>query len=129
MTAGLRRKRHAVAAAVVAIGLGGSALAIPAIASATTTYTKPAPTVVSALSTTAYGAVLTVGGSGPLAGAPLYMISSDTKGHFGCTPGPLVTTFHGPLTCTGPTSDFVNNVPTDEWPALTRPGVSRQDRA
>jgi predicted lipoprotein with Yx(FWY)xxD motif len=62
----------------------------------------------------------------------LYAISSDARGKFGCTPGPLVTTFEGPLTCTGPTSDFINGVMTDEWPALTTqgrpiagPGVNR----
>jgi predicted lipoprotein with Yx(FWY)xxD motif len=32
-----------------------------------------------------------------------------------------VTTFQGPLTCTGPTSDIANNVQTDEWSALTAP--------
>jgi len=113
--------RRGVVAAAVALGLGGLALAGPTIASATSPPT-PSRTVVSALSTTAYGSVLTVGGAGPLTGAPLYAISSDANGAFGCTPGPLVTTFQGPLTCTGPMSDFINNVTTDEWPALTTVG-------
>ncbi len=133
MKIGMRAKRRGIVATAVAVGLGGAAFAVPTIASATSTTTLPARTVVSALSTTAYGSVLTVGGTGPLAGAPLYAISSDARGNFGCTPGPLVTTFQGPLTCTGPTSDAINNVQTDEWPALTTegrpiagPGVKRR---
>jgi predicted lipoprotein with Yx(FWY)xxD motif len=73
---------------------------------------------VTSLSTATYGTVLTVGGTGPLAGAPLYMLSSDADGRLGCTTT-LQVTFQGPLTCTGPESDLFNNVLTDEWPAFT----------
>ena len=61
------------------------------------------------------------GGSGPLAGAPLYILSSDAYGKFGCTTV-LENTFQGPTTCTGPESDVVNSVQTDEWPAFTTTG-------
>ncbi len=120
-------RRMAVASSI-AIGLSGVALAMPAGASPV----QPAssPTVVSAMSTADYGSVLVVG-TGPLAGAPLYLITSDANGSFGCTTT-LEWTYMGPITCTGPESDFINGVQSDEWPALTTtaapvagPGVNR----
>ena len=88
-------------------------------------------TVIDAMSTAAYGSVLVVGGTGPLANVPLYDITSDANGMYGCTTTPEPT-FEGTITCTGPESDFLNGVPTDEWPALTTtgppvagPGVNR----
>jgi len=87
--------------------------------------------VIDAMSTAAYGSVLVVGGTGPLANVPLYDITSDANGMYGCTTTPEPT-FEGTITCTGPESDFLNGVPTDEWPALTTtgppvagPGVNR----
>ena len=119
-------KRRAALVAAILVGFSGMALASPAGATP-----GPGAAVVSAMSTTTYGSVLMVGGTGPLAGAPLYEISSDAFGHFGCTTT-LETTFQGPITCTGPESDIFNNVQTDEWPALTTvgapvagPGVNR----
>lgn len=84
---------------------------------------KPGPAVVSAMWTSTYGSVLVVGGSGPLAGAPLYGITSDALGMFGCNPTPVEKTLFGPTTCTGPESDIFNNVMTDEWPALNTTGA------
>ncbi|HLI57431.1 MAG TPA: hypothetical protein VKY26_10435 [Actinomycetota bacterium] len=82
---------------------------------------NPNAAVVSALSTSSYGSVLVAGGTGPLAGAPLYAITSDDEGRFGCTTV-TETTFQGPLTCTGPESDVFNGIQTDEWPAFTTVG-------
>jgi predicted lipoprotein with Yx(FWY)xxD motif len=118
----------AAMAAGLLIGLGGLATATaagadtmkPAIAGGSSAMAT-SRAVVSTLTTPAYRSVLVVGGSGPLAGAPLYIISSDAYGRFGCTTV-LEPTFQGPLTCTGPESDAVNDVQTDEWPALTTTG-------
>jgi predicted lipoprotein with Yx(FWY)xxD motif len=106
-------------AGVIAIGLSVVALAMPVGASPVPS--NPGATVVSAMSTTGYGPVLVVGGTGPLAGAPLYLITSDADGTFGCTTA-LAATYMGPITCTGPESDFINGVQSDEWPALTTSG-------
>src|SRR5664279_4278939 len=102
------------------VGLGAGVLGVPA-ASASPTPPSSDQAVISAMSTTSYGTVLEVGGTGPLAGAPLYDITSDSFGHFGCTTAPE-TTFQGTITCTGPESDAINGVETDEWPALTTTG-------
>jgi len=119
-----------VAVAVVGVfGIGGVALVSPASASpgwhhdghGPSRADNPNATVVGALSSPTYGSVLVVGGSGPLAGSPLYMVSSDADGSFGCTTA-LQTTFEGPVTCTGPESDLVNGVQSDEWPAFTATG-------
>jgi predicted lipoprotein with Yx(FWY)xxD motif len=114
--------RRVVLASLGIIGLSGIVLASPADAAPAGSSASAA--VVDALSTTAYGSVLVVGGSGPLAGSPLYMVSSDADGSFGCTTT-LETTFQGPLTCTGPESDLVNGVQSDEWPAFTTAGWPR----
>ena len=121
------------------IGLSGLGLASGAgaatmgrsMAGASASAASTKGTVVTALSTSAYGTVLTVGGTGPLAGAPLYAITSDADGHFGCTTI-LESTFQGSITCTGPESDIFNQVMTDEWPSLDTigkpvagPGVNR----
>ena len=107
-------------ASLAVVGVSGVALVSPAAASPNNGGTGTG-TVIAAMSTTAYGPVLVVGGTGPLAGAPLYMISSDAGGNFGCTTA-LASTFEGPITCTGPESDFINGVASDEWPALTTTG-------
>jgi predicted lipoprotein with Yx(FWY)xxD motif len=77
--------------------------------------------------TSKYGKVLVVDG-GELAGFPLYEFSGDADGHFGCgtvkaegydlDPDARVE-----LTCTGPEKDLVNEVASDDWPALTTNGV------
>ncbi len=80
---------------------------------------------ISVLSTRTYGSVLVVG-SGRLKGTPLYIFSGDGPGHLGCTTtlaegydlGPLPRV---PLRCTGPESDFLEGVATDDWPAFTSP--------
>lgn len=87
---------------------------------------RPSPTTgvsVGALTTKAYGSVLVVK-SGPLAGFPLYEFSGDVDGHWTCgttrargydlNPAGAVG-----LTCTGPMSDMINDVTSDDWPALT----------
>ena len=87
---------------------------------------RPRSTVgssVEVLTTKAYGSVLVVKG-GPLAGFPLYEFSGDVRGHLGCRsdkargydldPNGALT-----MTCTGPMSDILNNVTSDDWPAFT----------
>lgn len=83
----------------------------------------PKGSVVGVLSTRAYGSVLVVQG-GPLAGFPLYEFSGDVGRHLGCG----TTTARGydlapngalRMTCTGPMSDVLNNVISDDWPAFT----------
>ncbi len=90
--------------------------------------TTPAPkeTVVTAITTSRYGKVLVVGGSasGALHHFPLYEFSGDTRGHFGCATTKTVAYDLGakesvPLTCTGPERDLLNDVSSDDWPALT----------
>ncbi|HTT59209.1 MAG TPA: hypothetical protein VMF33_04110, partial [Acidimicrobiales bacterium] len=87
---------------------------------------RPSPTrgaMVGVLTTKAYGAVLVVKG-GPLAGFPLYEFSGDINGHSTC--GTLKTRGYDldpagaeKMTCTGPMSDMINDVTSDDWPALT----------
>lgn len=105
--------------AVSAVALLGVAWVLPAQASANE---RSGATMVSAMWTAGYGSVLMVG-SGPLTGFPLYAISSDAYGRYGCPPSPVVSTFQGAITCTGPESDIFNNVTTDEWPALNTTGA------
>jgi predicted lipoprotein with Yx(FWY)xxD motif len=81
---------------------------------------------VSAVSTSQYGSVL-VAGSGRLRGFPLYMFSGDADGKFGCGTKPATGYDLGPdanmpLTCTGPESDLVDAVKSDDWPAFTSAG-------
>ncbi len=111
-------KAPAVLMSTLAVGLSGLAWASPAGAAPKGPTTGA---VVTSLSSTTYGSVLTVGGTGPLAGAPLYELSSDADGKFGCTTT-LESTFQGTITCTGPESDILNGVLTDEWPAFTTTG-------
>ena len=81
---------------------------------------------VSVLSTSAYGAVLVVG-NGPLKGFPLYAFTGDQAGKIRCGTslatgydlGPVTSM---PLTCTGPESDLLKGVKSDDWPAFTSVG-------
>jgi predicted lipoprotein with Yx(FWY)xxD motif len=125
-----RARAAFVTAAVVALSVGTVSVGLASEAGAATMHTSAAgpaaavaraATVVTTMSTTAYGTILVVGGTGPLAGAPLYEITSDTEGHFGCTTT-VESTFQGPITCTGPESDVFRNVTTDEWPSLDTKG-------
>lgn len=114
-----RRKLHW--ATLIVAAMTGITFLIPFGSSEAAAATKPAMkqpvAIIDALSTSAYGTVLVVGGKGELAGAPLYMISSDTPTSYGC--GTKVEdTYQGPITCTGPESDVWNNVESDEWPAF-----------
>jgi predicted lipoprotein with Yx(FWY)xxD motif len=73
--------------------------------------------------TAKYGSVLVVDG-GELAGFPLYEFSGDTRDHFGCETTKAEGYDLNPdarvqLTCTGPEKDLVNEVASDDWPALT----------
>jgi predicted lipoprotein with Yx(FWY)xxD motif len=90
---------------------------------------RPSPPVssgVAVLMTKSYGPVLVVK-SGALAGFPLYEFSGDVDGRFGCG----TTTARGydldpngalEMTCTGPMSDILHNVTSDDWPAFTTKG-------
>lgn len=81
---------------------------------------------VTALSTSAYGTVLVVG-NGRLKGFPLYIFSGDANGVFRCGTtvahgydlGPVASTA---LSCTGPESDLLAGVKSDDWPAFTSAG-------
>ena len=86
--------------------------------------------VVNAMASATYGSVLIEGGkygSDPIAGYPLYEISSDSAGKFGCTTR-VVTGFDieqggtMPESCTGPESAAVNNLNSVDWPAFTTTG-------
>jgi predicted lipoprotein with Yx(FWY)xxD motif len=87
---------------------------------------RPTPTTGSAVgvvSTKAYGAVLVVKG-GPLAGFPLYEFSGDVGGRLGCGTEKARGYDLNPngaleMTCTGPMSDVLRNIVTDDWPAYT----------
>jgi predicted lipoprotein with Yx(FWY)xxD motif len=88
--------------------------------------TPPKPTVVSSIATSRYGAVLVVGGdkSGGLYQFPLYEFSGDVGTHLGCGTTKTVAYDLGAkesvaLTCTGPEGDFLADVSSDDWPALT----------
>lgn len=86
----------------------------------------PARAEVSVLSTNAYGSVLVVG-NGALKGFPLYAFSGDEGGRIRCGTsfatgydlGPITSI---PLTCTGPESDLLRGVKSDDWPAFTSVG-------
>jgi predicted lipoprotein with Yx(FWY)xxD motif len=108
----------AVAAVLVVLSLA-STLGASAVAAA------PTGTEVSALSTATYGSVLVVG-DGRLAGYPLYSVSSDAGGKFGCTIKPaLGYDFSAGVSvqvpCTGPEDDALcfDDCPIAFWPALT----------
>ena len=114
---------------VLAVGLMIAALASPARAS--TGPSTPTGTVVAAMSTSAYGSVLVVGGKAGvvrLAGYPLYENSADSVGKFGCTTKltSALDIYQGyvlPMSCTGPDSDMANAVASDDWPALSTTGA------
>jgi predicted lipoprotein with Yx(FWY)xxD motif len=111
-----------LAVAALAIGGGLFASAIPASGSKNSSRAE-----VSALSTTKYGSVLVVG-NGRLHGFPLYFFSGDINGKIRCGTklasgydlGPVSDV---PLTCTGPESDLLKGVKTDDWPAFTTDGA------
>lgn len=115
-----RARRLLAAVMMLAVGTVGLASSVSA---SSARAARPAATVVSAMWTKVYGLVLIVGGSGGLAGAPLYAITSDAMGKFGCNPTPLEHTQFGPTTCTGPEGDLSHNVLTDDWPALNTTGA------
>lgn len=107
--------------AMVAVGMGMASVANPVgVLAASAAPKPPSGSVVKAVPTAGYGTILEVGGSGKLAGTPVYLLSSDTRSSFGCTTTPEVT-YIGKVTCTGPGSDF-GKVQSDEWPALTSAG-------
>ena len=114
---------------VLAVGLMIAALASPARAS--TGPSTPTGTVVAAMSTSAYGSVLVVGGKAGavrLAGYPLYENSADSVDKFGCTTKlkSALDIYQGyvlPMSCTGPDSDMANTVASDDWPALSTTGA------
>jgi predicted lipoprotein with Yx(FWY)xxD motif len=111
-----------VVASLFLVALLSGSISAPA-SSATST---PASAEVSVLSTNAYGSVLVVG-NGALKGFPLYAFSGDQGGKIRCGTslatgydlGPITTM---PLTCTGPESDLLKGVKSDDWPAFTSAG-------
>ena len=87
-------------------------------------------TIVRAVPTEAYGSVLVVGGRARtgLTGYPIFEFSGDGGGKFGCGTKRAMgldpdSGSQVPLTCTGPESDMLGNVLTDDWPALTTTGA------
>ncbi len=85
--------------------------------------TPTAGSVVRIVSTKTYGAVLVVKG-GPLAGFPLYEFSGDVGGRLGCGTSKARGYDLDPngaleMTCTGPMSDILRNIISDDWPAFT----------
>lgn len=104
-----------VATAVIAV------LSLPASG-----VNNPSGAEVRILKTSDYGPVLVVG-SGRLRGFPLYAFSGDADGVIRC--GTTLASGYDlgpstdmPLTCTGPESDLLNGVKSDDWPALTTTG-------
>jgi predicted lipoprotein with Yx(FWY)xxD motif len=101
-------------------------LSVYVSAPASSATSTPTRAEVSVLSTSAYGSVLVVG-SGALKGFPLYAFSGDLGGKIRCGMslatgydlGPITSM---PLTCTGPESDFLQGVKSDDWPAFTSVG-------
>jgi predicted lipoprotein with Yx(FWY)xxD motif len=101
-------------------------LSVPAPASASSESVASARVEVSVLSTNTYGSVLVVG-NGALKGSPLYAFSGDQGGSIRCGTslatgydlGPITSL---PLTCTGPESDLLHGVKSDDWPAFTSVG-------
>jgi predicted lipoprotein with Yx(FWY)xxD motif len=83
----------------------------------------PARSGVAVLTTKTYGSVLVVKG-GNLAGFPLYEFSGDAGGRVGCGTNKARGYDLNPngaleMTCTGPMSDILRNVFSDDWPAFT----------
>lgn len=91
-----------------------------------TSSTASSRAEVSVVSTSQYGSVLVAGTKG-LKGFPLYEFSGDADGKIRC--GTTYATGYDlgpdskmPLTCTGPESDLLNGVKSDDWPAFTTKG-------
>jgi predicted lipoprotein with Yx(FWY)xxD motif len=111
---------------VVVTSLALLALSVYARTPASSASVASARAEVSVLSTNAYGAVLVVG-NGALKGSPLYAFSGDQGGMIRCGTtlatgydlGPITSM---PLTCTGPESDLLKGVKSDDWPAFTSAG-------
>jgi predicted lipoprotein with Yx(FWY)xxD motif len=119
-----RRKRNFLALIVPFFLFTLLCVTMPTPASSATRTPRRAE--VSVLSTSAYGAVLIVG-NGPLKGSPLYAFTGDQGGKIRCGTslasgydlGPVTSM---PLTCTGPESDLLKGVKSDDWPAFTSEG-------
>jgi predicted lipoprotein with Yx(FWY)xxD motif len=117
MNLGSRFVRRAAMAVIASAGALGLGLAAPAGAAPAA---SPPGAIINVLSSSTYGDVL-VATIGSYTNIPLYAITSDTTKSFGCTTT-LEQTYMGPITCTGPESDFINGVQSDEWPAFTTTG-------
>jgi predicted lipoprotein with Yx(FWY)xxD motif len=103
---------RSVAAAAATLALAGVGCA--AAAAATPADSASRGTVVSSLQGP-FGRMLVVG-SGAYAGFTLYVITSDDKGHYGCTTK-VMTIFGHTGSCTGASDDA-----SAEWPAITTVG-------
>ncbi|MEO9180559.1 MAG: hypothetical protein ABI298_02790 [Acidimicrobiales bacterium] len=85
----------------------------------------PKGTEVSTLTTARYGTVLVAGRSDHLLNNfPLYEFSGDVSEHFGCGTTKeegydLGANVKVSLACTGPQRDLLDDVSSDDWPALT----------
>jgi predicted lipoprotein with Yx(FWY)xxD motif len=112
------------------VGTVGAAAVVIVVLLATlgvfTSKATPKGALVSMLSTSKYGTVLVVGGTAGigLGRFALYEFSGDVDGRLGCgttkargydTGASVIV----PLTCTGPQRDLLDDVSSDDWPALT----------
>ncbi len=111
----------------IGVGLFVLFLALSSFGAFSTTHSVKG-TEVAAFATARYGPVLVVGPSDHrLNQVPLYEFSGDVTGHVGCGTtsskglelGAKVIAL---LSCSGPQSDFLNDVTSDDWPALTSKG-------
>jgi len=108
------------------IGLAVVALIVLSSLGVFSSTAVPKGTVIASITTSRYGSVLVVGGNsgGGLYRFPLYEFSGDVGKRLGCGTNKTVAYDLGakesvPLTCTGPERDLLNDVSSDDWPALT----------
>jgi predicted lipoprotein with Yx(FWY)xxD motif len=120
-----RLRSAAAAAATLAlagVGCATAATAAPAAALSRSAAVAAKPAATSASRGTVIAAVqgpfgrMLVVGSGAFAGFALYVITSDYKGHYGCTTE-VMTIFGHSGSCTGASDDA-----SAEWPAITTVG-------
>jgi predicted lipoprotein with Yx(FWY)xxD motif len=117
-------RRRSLIGAVVAVVF--AALILLASLGVFSSHVVAKGTVISSITTKRYGNVLVVGGTANvgLSGFPLYAFSGDVDGRLGCgttkakgyDTGASVSIS---LTCTGPQNDLLDDVASDDWPALT----------
>ena len=92
-------------------------------ATASNTNDTGSAITISVVSSSTYGKVLEVGDSN-LVGFPIYEFSADAPGHPTCGTvhalgSDVGTVANVEMTCSGPMSDMMNSVTSDDWPAVT----------